>query len=362
MADCLEMYSIGSCRRTTGHLGAVKSVLVSPGDPEVRMSRTVGFRGVNEATDVINIQYALNRVPVADGGPVAVEVDGACGNLTIDAIRKFQLKHFGWSGMDGLVEPERQTHLKLKEYSAAAAANPVPTESGGLDPVRDKDLVDEVRSCIPEVKACIAAARANLLSAGAVIDDVAGPSGGLQIFSRSERMLLVNKHFDLDGIPDKNEKRRQFEFIDRTYHYMQSMLTRPGGLWGVHAFQPAMVGFGSYFYTQAGGFHTPGALQNTSIPHDQYPRLRRDAIYICRRLREEPKRREAIIHGLIHEMGHFCGPVTGEIIDDHFVGPAWFPGGEKATPAEKVHCAESYAYFAREAKYGRNMHVFPFGQ
>ncbi len=81
------------------------------------LSGSVGIRGVNHSWDVMFVQLALNKVPVEEGGPAkALTMDGLCGPNTKRAIQLFQLHHFGWTGADGLVEVEKRTHQKLKEF------------------------------------------------------------------------------------------------------------------------------------------------------------------------------------------------------------------------------------------------------
>lgn len=74
--------------------------------------------GVNRPDDVTKVQRLLNKVPVTEGGPKApLAVDGLCGPKTINAIQTFQLRHFGWKGADGRVDPYGPTLAKLDEYN-----------------------------------------------------------------------------------------------------------------------------------------------------------------------------------------------------------------------------------------------------
>jgi len=75
-----------------------------------------GMGGRNLPNDVITIQQALNNVwPVSGGPSPSLVVDSICGQKTINAIKKFQIHHFGWSGADGRVDPTGQTLRKLNE-------------------------------------------------------------------------------------------------------------------------------------------------------------------------------------------------------------------------------------------------------
>lgn len=83
----------------------------------------VGFGGVNDSVDVCTVQYLLNCVPAANGGPpVELPVDGAKHGpgftKLVDAIRRFQARIFqGWS--DGRVDPQGQTLMHLRRWNPA---------------------------------------------------------------------------------------------------------------------------------------------------------------------------------------------------------------------------------------------------
>ena len=74
----------------------------------------VGRGGRNfPAVDVMTVQYLLNCVPVAQGGPILeLAVDGAAGPKTIAAIEKFQ-RSLG-SVCDGRVDPGGNTLRALQ--------------------------------------------------------------------------------------------------------------------------------------------------------------------------------------------------------------------------------------------------------
>jgi hypothetical protein len=82
------------------------------------ISATVGRVSRNEPSDVITIQELLNNVSPGEGGPpIKLVVDGLCGPKTQHAIQTFQLKHFGFSGADGRVEPGKQSLARLNEIN-----------------------------------------------------------------------------------------------------------------------------------------------------------------------------------------------------------------------------------------------------
>ena len=95
----------------------------------VEIKFKVGIGCTNNKIDVGNIQDALGRIKPADGGAVPpLVIDGLCGKKTIDAIQKFQLKHFGWSGADGKIFPDGQTLKKINEI----LKDPVVTAPTGV--------------------------------------------------------------------------------------------------------------------------------------------------------------------------------------------------------------------------------------
>lgn len=88
-------------------------------------------RGVkNHPDDTLKVQDALNGVPVGQGrAQPPLDPDGKTGPKTIEAIQKFQLKHFGWKGADGRVDVEGPTHRKLNELlEPGITSSPAPVE------------------------------------------------------------------------------------------------------------------------------------------------------------------------------------------------------------------------------------------
>jgi hypothetical protein len=95
-----------------------------------QISASVGrLGGVNRQDDVVTVQALLNQVTPADGGPtVLLVLDGKCGPKTIKAIQIFQLKHFGWPGADGRVDPDGPTLARLNTFDQTAPIpQPAPT-------------------------------------------------------------------------------------------------------------------------------------------------------------------------------------------------------------------------------------------
>lgn len=99
-----------------------------------RISASVGRSGgVNRPADVKIVQNLLNKVPPLSGGPnPKLLVDGMCGPKTIDAIQKFQIRHFGVGFTDGRVDPAGRTLAKLNEFDTGMPGFPPLTTSSVL--------------------------------------------------------------------------------------------------------------------------------------------------------------------------------------------------------------------------------------
>ena len=99
-----------------------------------RISASVGRSGgINRAADVKIVQALLNNVPQASAGPLPkLQIDGLCGPKTIDAIQKFQTRHFGMTAADGRVDPSGRTLAKLNEFDASTPAFPQITTASML--------------------------------------------------------------------------------------------------------------------------------------------------------------------------------------------------------------------------------------
>ena len=121
----------------------------NPGDRTI--SASVGIGGFNRYEDVVTVQELLNDVPLGEGGPQPkLDVDGISGPLTNKAIQTFQLRHFGWKGADGRVDPDNQTIAKLNSYapkptSASLAIQMVVFSNVELDPNRNEQWFFQVR-------------------------------------------------------------------------------------------------------------------------------------------------------------------------------------------------------------------------
>lgn len=306
------------------------------------ISSPVGNGGSNLPADVATIQDALNQVSDDQGGAAPdLVVDSFCGPKTIKAIQTFQLRHLGWSGADGLVEPNRQTIAKLNEILGSPFAQKESPEGHPLPwaPLTG-DWMPDAEAFRMALK-MIDAALANLTSASHHLESTDVSPGGLSVFSRAERMRLLNKHFMIDTF--KAEKRQKFEFIQLHFRRMKQVFERPGGLWGPAAFTPDPLNDSRpEAYAGKGGFFRGG--QFSSI--DGVP-LRVDSIYICRGFSAKPRLEQATI--LVHELAHFVG--HPERITDH---KYYFEPGYSTLQARlRVVNSDNYTDFAMEADTGK---------
>ena len=306
----------------------------------ITILNSVGNRGRNDRNDVTTIQSALVRIGPAQGGQGPLfEVDGSCGPKSINAIQRFQLKHFGWSGADGLVEPGRQTIQKMNQFLGSAAPAKVLQQSNGGGALTQ----DELRASIDLAQRWILAAQANVIAAMPLLES-SGHSGGLQVFSREARMKMLNKHFQIDGhgIP-----KQRVQFILKTFDRMRQVFQRPAGMWGESAFEPDPLNTPKVAaYTWWGGFYKGGQSRN-----EAGHKIRLDTIYLCPDLKKLSGDIKAFV--VIHELAHFVG--HPEYIDDHAYN---FQGkGAKIkglTPQLRMLNAESYANFAFESARGQD--------
>ncbi len=306
----------------------------------IAIQHPVGLRGRNLMADVTQIQSALARIAPAEGGAgPRFEVDGHCGPKTNNAIQQFQIKHFGWKGADGLVEPGRQTLQKLNALLARTApasvvAPTTPTNTGSL-------TQPELRAAIELAQRWILSAQATVLAAVPLLHDT-GRVDGLQAFGRDARMRLLNKHFQIDGhgIPT-----HRVQLILRVFDRMRQVFQRPGGMWGESAFEPDPLHTpGVAAYTWWGGFFL-GGQSRKEAGHT----IRLDTIYLCPDLKRLSEDIRAFV--VVHELAHFVG--HPEYIDDHAYN---FQGKgakiQRLTPQLRLLNAESYANFAFESARG----------
>lgn len=314
---CAIMLDDGSCKiefKTETSSGTVVSTGNRPTDVEIKES--VGQLGRNNFEDVYKIQYALNKVPPIDGGPPSpIAIDGKCGQQIIKTIQNFQLKHFGWSGADGKIDPNKQTHQKLKEISGRYDVFPTLP----LDMVNDAWLFAGMMQHIPFTKECVRAAMAKISSA-----QIGGLFGG-------DAMSLLERHFSISKFPSPSAAMQKIYDI---YGYMMNVLNRPENYFTLDTNNSGEK-ISTVAFARLGGFFS----KNT------------DGRIVFRRgtaLATGIQDFAAFI--IIHELRHF---VEREGENGHF-GKGWATDEamQKLLPSQKLYNCDTYAGFALESKNG----------
>lgn len=316
-----------------------------PSTGAVVISASVGNLGRNLPVDTTTIQQALNRVPAGQGGAnPALVIDGLCGSKTINAIKVFQLKHFGWKGSDGLVEPLKQTIAKLNEVLSSQ----MPAKGTTVSQPSSDVVMPDPKSFVL-AKDFIRAANANLIAASNYLEQEDTPPGPISVFSREDRMRLLNRHFKIDSLGLNVLKRNVFIIIQNVFFRMRQVFERPGGLWGVSAFEADYTADKNLAYTNFGGYFRGGQFRFDK-KHEKTGKLmkiRTDTIYICSAFSNHIPELQALVH--VHELAHFVG--NPEFIDDHAYN--FQPNKMSNLPANlRVLNAENYMNFAWQAKRG----------
>jgi len=306
--------------------GLSTPVTAPPGTP-LSISASVGFRGQNLRHDVLEVQSALVRVGPARGGqPQSFAVDGSCGARTVEAIRLFQVKHFGWNAADGLIEPGKRTHQRFNEIFTAEA-----------------NAVTDFRPAIALAQRWIAAAQANCIAATPFIHGALG-SSPIQALSAETRLRLLNKHFQLDKGPNRLHR---FQVILNVFDRMRQVFLQGGGMWGPAIFErdPANTDPPVIAFTTIGGYFRGGeTITEAGLT------FRRDSVFLCplfTRLANDQERAFTLVHELAHFVGH-----PEQIVDHAYNYESRTI--ELLLPIYRTTNADCYANFASEAFSGMN--------
>lgn len=317
------------------------------GKVSVVLQYSVGQGGRNEAADVLQIQSALIQVGPAQGGTSPhAPLDGYCTPKLIEAIRRFQLKHFGWAGADGLITPYQQTHIKLNSLlnpGPAPLLGSAPTNSTSIVGVSIDDHKLIVVDALQRAQRWILAAQANCSSA-LIAESMPKPatSSPFPSLSPKSRLQLLEKHF---GLGTGKLRMEAIRHIAKTYDRMAMTLQRPGGLWGSEMVERDPTNnSGCIAFTYLGGFFLKGQKTKSSGKE-----LRMDAIYLCQKFYEgfhSPNQRAFV---MIHELAHFVGHPQG--IND-FAYNHEADKMKSLSSWQRRHNADSYVNFAWECLRG----------
>lgn len=294
-----------------------------------------GPKARNVYAEVADFQRAFNALLPGDRGSIPnLDVDGACGPLTKNAIQQFQLKYFGWKGADRLIEPSKQTLAKLNELLATRQFVP-PTLADigraiGIDTAQLQGALDD---SFAMAKRWIHAGYARTLNPN--VDP------------------LIEKYFQISQQAQPQRARSQVALI---FGRLNTFFSRPGGLWGEMAFEPEpkiRTDSGTpYAWCEPGGYFKPG--QTGFAPMDDketlYP-IRPDTIYYTLRFvlyMTGVERAYCIVHELCHFVSQY--PEIRDTVYAHR-DPERFA---TLPSAQRLSNTDHYAMLAYEAGTGED--------
>jgi peptidoglycan hydrolase-like protein with peptidoglycan-binding domain len=275
---------------------------------EIVIERSVGQGGANQAQDTFNIQYGLDQVPPIDGGPSPqLKIDGICGPKTIKAIRDFQMKHFGWQGADGRIDPGRQTlaMLNLKRNRNTTPHLPPSLATTGW-------LLADFLKHVPHTRACVEAAIQKVQSAKTF-----GPG-----------TYLVEKHYRTSG------NMASLNRIENVYSLMLKVLDRADYYTTLDTTDEG-EGISSVAFARLGGFFIPNNEGKIKI---------RTGAWVASNIPDFA----AFV--MIHEMRHFVEQQND--IGHHGKGWVSDEGMVKLRPDQTIFNCDTYAGFALESRNG----------
>ena len=318
MSTFLVMPAVGSCIST--------STLPTGAGP-IAISKPVGQGPLarNIPDDVKTIQEALNQVTVkgVTGGPIPLlVVDGIKGPKTQSAILKFQQAQVRSVRADGLVEPGKQTILRLNEIDS---------------PISKFDLNVKLAASLPLLRAALAAAIQNV-----TIVITSGPGTTVSAALAEDRL---NRHFALNTIDASGQSNARVNLFE-TYSEMALVVNQPDlfDMFGaIDAFdvdpQNAKIAL-----TTAQGVFEPPLKDGADNPARQ---IRLGLGFFAPNVSNDFA---AFI--LIHELAHFTSRRDGELIIDN--GRGWFDDVfiRPLSAAQRLLNADSYGSFAQECRTG----------
>jgi len=312
----LVMPAVGSCIET--------STLVGGAGP-IAISSSVGQGGRNIPADIKTIQEALNQVTVKGeaGGPMPfLAVDGIKGPKTQAAILNFQEVQVTSIRADGLVEPTKQTILRLNEIVA---------------PISKFDLNAKLATSLPLVRAALTNAIQNVT---AVITSGPSPTG----FSTVAEDRL-KRHFSLDTLDPSGQSTGRVNLFE-TYSEMALVVNQPElfNMFGaIDAFDVDPRNAKIALTTSQGVFE-PALSDGADNPARH---IRLGLGFFAENVTDDFA---AFI--LIHELSHFTGRRDGQFIVDN--GRGWFDDVfiKPLNAAQRLLNADSYASFAHECRTG----------
>jgi peptidoglycan hydrolase-like protein with peptidoglycan-binding domain len=317
MSRFLVMPAVGSC---------IATPTLPTGGP-IAISKPVGQGPLarNLPDDVKTIQDALNQVTVMGvaGGPMPfLAVDGIKGPKTQAAILNFQQVQVKSILADGLVEPGKQTILRLNEIVA---------------PISKFDLNEKLAAALPIVRTALAAAIQNVTAA---ITGGAGAPGTAAL--AGDRL---SRHFSLNTLDASGQSEGRVSLFE-TYSEMALVVNQPElfGMFGaIDAFDVDPKNAKIALTTTQGAFE-PAVVDGADNPARH---IRLGLGFFAPNVTPDFA---AFI--LIHELSHFTGRRDGGFIVDN--GRGWFDDTfiKPLSAPQRLLNADSYASFAQECRTG----------
>lgn len=290
---------------------------------KISISMSVGLRSPNFSVDVTKIQNAFNRISPDDGGPaVPLIPNGICDSKTVEVIQKFQLRHFGWSGADGIISPNGQTITRINEVLSSPNAKPPSYEPDAPEVQEAFKRVMEFH--VLEARRWVFKTRTELMRIAPFIDD---------LDSTSESYRELNGCFAIDQAPDR---RRAVRKILQVYDDMERAFQRHESQKPVFDLyrQPEVD---VVAFTTAAGFYSAGV----EVKDRQFGKRFNDRIYLMpsQMVFTTQTAPDVYTSILIHEMAHYVGGwhSVGTIED-------WNSEGSHSERMRSANAYQGYSY------------------
>ena len=303
--------------------------------PPLQLTGPVGNGGRNVPADVTLVQFALNLVSAASGGPSRpLSLDGICGPLTVAAINRFQRMHFRGVVGDGRIDPGKRTATRLSHLiggtpPAITSASAV-TERAVTASLTTLDQLEAARRFAPDAERRIIDAMNRLVRTQTAL--------ATRVRSDADKKLIreANWHFKVDIAENPIT---HFLQIQGVYTFMLTAVREFNS--GIRElFQPGIhpdanaIAFSSY-----GGFFSLN-------PDDRF-------IYIT------PAFRTQFSGFIVHELAHMSGGADGSGREiSHRARADPLPTGTREVEG-LTNYADMPAFFARLNVFSYSTFCFP---
>lgn len=264
----------------------------------VTITASVGLGGVNRADDVKKIQTLLNGVRPDRGGPVPkLVVDGLCGPLTRNAIRKFQA-FLQLPVQDSRVDPDGPTLMALNSERMNSTAPSMPLLRHAIRLFRAINASSDARAAVK---------RAIAVTESALHYKMIGPG----LTQSPDAYQFVSQHFKFDGVSD-NRAVDDLTYIRAIYRRMETVLRGVPGVTGTQI-------YGSNLHDIDPTPEQTPAMWKAYVPvADEGPYLS-TRIYWTDNIDGHPQDRYTYL--LLHELAHFVDNIepTLQIVDHGYL-------------------------------------------